>query len=175
MVVSSVNESESALSTHPHNICGKINKQTNKTLIGLKNDKDEINLYELQDNTYTLYKEYKFKNVIIIEANRPIDMEGYKEEKININGNEIKAYKQNDNNNFYLIYGTNVENGETNLYQYDKHEETLQIFNSSLLNKVNDLNNQNNYYIYIIIALAVILLITYIVLLIKKIKPKKEY
>ena len=73
------------------------------------------------------------------------------------------------------MYGTNIENGKTSLYQYDSKENTLQIFDLTSLKRT---ENKEKKYAYMILGLGTILVITYFILLIstirKKVKSKKK-
>ena len=151
------------------------NKATNTTLVGLKDTDGNIELYEYKDDNYKIYKEYEFDSIIITPAAIKDIPEGYIESKVTIGEDEITAYKSETNNDFYLINAINISNGEENLYQYNKKENTLQIFNKDILKKLDTLEEKNQNYTYVIIGLGALLIITYLVILINSIrKPKRR-
>ena len=151
------------------------NKTTNTTLVGLKDSEGNVELYEYKDDNYTLYKEYSFDSIIITAASKKNIPEGYVESTIKIGEDDVVAYKSETNDDFYLINAINIATGEENLYQYDKKENTIQIFNTDLLNQLDSLESKNSKYTYVIIGLGALLIITYIALLISSIKkPKKK-
>lgn len=143
---------------------------TKYTLVGLKDKDGNINLYiyNEKDKSFTLYKELTFKNItiyIIDDTSKiPTDL---KKEEIEINKEKVIAYKIKDE--FYLIYGMNIETGETSLYQYDTKENTLQRY---INNDTKKEKKSKNYYLYGIIILGIILVITYLVILINLIKKE---
>ena len=144
---------------------------TKYTLVGLKNDSGDINLYIYRENhkSYTLYKEISFKslNLYIIDDDSKIP-DDYKKTTMTINNEKVTAYKTTKNNDFYLLYGMNIETGNTNLYQYDKEEGTLQRF--VFTEDDSNLQNDNDVYLYTIIGLGGFLSLTYLIILINLIK-----
>lgn len=169
------NYEEAIIKIGEDEVPGFYNKTTNTYLVGLKDEEGIINLYVYKDDKYSLYKELSFNSIIITKASSNSIPKGYKEETIKIGEDEVVAYKDIENNNeYYLINGVNISTGEEHLYQYDKKENTLQIFNNDLLTKIDLLNDKNNNYLYVIIGLGSLLIITYIVILISSIKGNKK-
>ena len=142
---------------------------TQYILVGLKDEDGNFNLYiyNEKDKSYTLYKELTFKSVVlyVIDDTSKIPKD-LKKEEIEINKEKITAYKLNES--FYLLYGMNIETGETTLYQYDSKENTLQRY----INNNKEQKSQKNYYLYGIIGLGLLLVITYLGILINLIKRK---
>ena len=157
-----------------------INKKSNITLVGLK-DKDGDISYYIYSQVFTLYKEVKIGNLIIVlnTVDKSKIPDNYKEYDITINKNKIKGYKYKPSSNFYLISGTNLETGKDNVYVYDKNENTIQRYNDEV---IKDLNNKlNNYIKYTIIigsSVGGLIIIISIILLTKsrttKNKTKKK-
>lgn len=148
------------------------NEATNTYLVGLKNNDGEIKLYEYKDGNYLEYKEVSFSSIIITTTKLNEIPEGFVEETITINDEQVTAYKNNENE--ILVSGINIKTGKENIYKYDKEENTLQIYNNSLLTKISELNNDKNNYLYVIIGLGSLLIITYIVLLLSTLKKDKN-
>lgn len=109
---------------------------TNYTLIGLKNSKNEVGLYVYneKENSYTLYKEMNFAKVVFYPMSINEEIKNYKEYQIKINEELVNVYKTSNESKFALMYGTNVETGETGYYIYDSEENTLQRYNEDELN-----------------------------------------
>lgn len=169
---------ETTLSINNEEIPALHSEITKYTLVGLKNANGDINLYiyDEKNKSYTLYKEIVFKSVslYIMDGDAKVP-DNYKKTTITINNEKVLAYKSTENNGFYLIYGMNIESGDTNLYQYDDEEGTLQRF---VVNK-NDAKETNNedMYLYTIIGLGGFLSLTYVVILInlvRKTSKKKD-
>lgn len=105
--------------------------------------------------------------------------EGYEESNIKINSEIVKAYIINDDieNQFVLLYLTN-ENGETDFYQYDRIEKTIQRYQPSALKgtdaEENSLSKENQSSFIIIAAMAGVILILSIVLAATAMKLRNE-
>lgn len=151
------------------------NEKLGYTLVGLKDSDGNIDLYiyDEKENSYTIYKEYTFKSLIIcvIDDDSKIP-EGYTKTNIKIDDKEIDAYQLTSDSKYYLFYGINVETGKENLYVYDKEEETIQRYNDD--EAIDDAMAKEEIYQYIIIGLGSLLIITYLVLLINLISNSKK-
>lgn len=147
-----------------------INNVTKVTLVGLTDENGDVSLYSYKDNTYSLYKEFSFNKIIVTEEKLNKIPQGYKEVKIVINEKELTAYQNDESSNFYLVYATNIENGLTNLYQYDSKENTLQLFNQKENDKKVEIEEKNKIYEYIIIGLGSLLVVTYLYILVTTLK-----
>lgn len=98
----------------------------------------------------------------------------YKKTNITYNDEKIVAYKIKASSKYALIYGMNVETGEENIYMYDSKEDTLQIYNTEEITK---LNEDNILYLKVMFGLgilSIILIITIIVILAKNKKKSKK-
>ena len=93
-------------------------------------------------------------------------------EKTNINDNEITAYKLT--NNYYLFYATNIETSATNLYMYEVHEGTIQIFNKDLVTTFEKKLEDTKYLVYIMSGLSVLFGILIIIVATSKNKKHKK-
>ncbi len=100
---------------------------TDYTLVGLSDTDGNINLYIYKDDSYTLYKEYKFNGVTIYPKEPRKLLKDLKESNIKINDTDVVSYELKDYP-YKLIYGMNVETGKDNWYSYDEKEGTFQIF-----------------------------------------------
>ena len=145
------------------------------TLVALKDEAGNQNFYVYDNGKYTLYKEFGFGKLTLY----PLEMfkkdipSGYTKTNIQYNDQDIIAYKLNKNSKYSLIYAMNIETGKKNIYMYDSKENTVQIYNTEEIDK---LNEQIELYFYIIIglsSLSLLLFILCIVLLFKK-KNKKN-
>ena len=120
---------------------------SNYTLVGLINRNGDTNLYIYDNDTYTLYKEYKFNGVTLyLKAPKELP-KGAKENKLTINGDSITSYSIKDNS-YPLLYGMNVETGEENFYTYDSSENTLQKYvvgNKNNTTEVTQVSNSVSY------------------------------
>ncbi len=101
---------------------------TNITLVGLKNEDGEIALYnfDVNANVYVLYQEVKSNSFNVVPQIYDKELDGFIKKEVEINGIKVNAFVRDNNDEFYIIYGTNTESGETQLYKYDTKENTLQ-------------------------------------------------
>lgn len=154
-----------------------INEKIETTLVGLKDAEGNISLYSYKDDEYTPYVEFAFNSIIITQSDDIEIPKKFEKVTIKIGNTDVTAYKYKDdknNDNFYIIGAKNVNTGEENLYQYDSKENTIQILNTSLFNKVDKLVDDNNIYMYIILGLGTLLIVTYLFFLFSMIKKKKK-
>ena len=146
---------------------GYSNKKLNYDVVALKDDAGNINYYIYKNNSYTLYKEYRFNNIVLQVLDKELSpgyvktnfsygngvITSYQEAKVDIVKNTYALDSENVvGNQFYLFYARNVETGEEQIYQYDAKEKTIQRYNTELLEMYKQ--NKNIYYIYILVLLA---------------------
>ena len=160
------------------------------TLVGLK-DNDGLIKYFIYDNgEYTYYNEQVFNGITL----RILDKElpnGYIEKKFTYNDSELVGYQEakldiikntyalTDNeiegNNFYLFYAINLDTLKEELYQYDLTENTVQRYNTLILDMYRD--RSDKYYLYLlgsILLLGVSIILFSIVLMVKGKKRNKK-
>lgn len=150
---------------------------TNYTLVGLKDDEGNKNLYiyNEKDNTYTLYKEFKFSqlNIYIKNLDSKKIPSTFKKYKETINEQEVEVYKLNKKSNYSLIYGLNLETNEEHIYIYDKHENTVQIYNREEQEKIEEELEKTKKLIIILIVVIVILVLLVTIGFTRKNKTKE--
>ncbi len=151
-------------------------EELNYTLVGLKDEEGEVSLYiyDNVNNTYEKYIEYKFSGLIITPIPTDKTLENYKEFTEKIFDIETKVYKTKENSNFSIFYGKNVMTGEEGFYIYDEKNESVVVYDDTI---IKDLTSKNELYTYIILGLAGIFLIMFIIiitLLVKNGKRRKQ-
>lgn len=167
MPQASVYYTESTVKINEEDVPAYFNEQANITLVGLKNSVGETKLYIYDNGKYTLYEELTFNQLSIktLEVDESIIPEGYTKTKIDVSGNSVLVYGK-ENSDYYLIYGLNLENGNKNLYKYDKVENTLQRYENIVDN--------NDLYYYIIVGLFGFIVLSYIIFIILIAKNNKR-
>ena len=125
-------------------------EKTGFTLIGLKDNEGQIDLYIYHEetDTYTKYIELTVTSIIFYPLNKKEEL-NYTLTKITINNLELEAYHLSEDSDYYLVYGMNIETGEESWYLYDLKENTLQRYDSKTNNKDN-----SNMDIYQILSLV---------------------
>lgn len=171
---------ESTITINDQDVVAYTNNTIGYTLVLLKDSKGNINyyIYDLKNDSYTLYQEYKFGNLRlnILEMDKEILPDKYFKSKFIYNDNKIIAYKVKDNSKFYLFYAMNINTGKKNLYTYDSAEDTVQRYNQDEVNLYKNLNNDYSLFILIGLgSLGVIIVIVAITMIIKTKKRKKKY
>lgn len=147
------------------------NEVTSVTLIGLKDEQGNINLYSYNSSTgeYNVYKEYGFNkiNLYIHEDKKS----NYENIKININGEEVTAYKLEDLENYYLLYATNTNTGYEGYYLYDKKENSVQRYDTTILDR---LTLDKDKYLSIVLVLSCVCFLSMLFLLIEVNRDNKK-
>lgn len=173
------NYKESTVTINETEIPAFINEAANITLVGLKDEQGKIELFIYKDGEYFKYNEIKSNVYTLIPTEFEKELDLIKT-KVTINNEEIDAYKYNEKTNYVIISATNLENGKTDLYLYDKENNTAILFDDTLLDKeespiIND-NKLEKYYDYIFIAFAGALLLMLIVIfsLLHSLKKKQK-
>ena len=174
------NFEKTTVTINEQNIPGFYNETNNFTLVGLKDNEGNISLfiYNKENNEYKPYSE------TILNQNKiyplPLDKEikGYTKSKITINNVEFEAY-ENDNKEFYIIHGKDLETGKDNYFTYDKINNTIIRFHEEEQKKdeLNECNNKNQLYQKMLILLfgeTIIIFIILICILISKISKTKK-
>lgn len=144
---------------------------TNFTLVGLKDSEGNSGLYIYKDGKYTKYEEIKTSAVTLFPISSNNEIKYFTKEEIEINGIKVNAYKYKNNNDFYLLYGVNIETGKEELYYYDTSNNLLAKYDENL---INDLSKKLDNYLLIIIVLASETLLLVLILLITSIKKNKK-
>ena len=151
----------------------KINKQdipslyneiTKVHLVGLKNSDGKISLYSYNTKTgeYSKYLEFKFDlmNLYIFKNKNS----KYKLVSIKINDKKVPAYKLENLSDYYLLYGTNTMTGYTGYYLYDVIDNSIQRYDSKLLDSVVKTKDR---YLNVVIVLSCVCFLSMLFLLIE--------
>jgi hypothetical protein len=99
------------------------------TLVGLKNPEGVVSLFIYDNGEYTPYIELSLNNIVFTPLKYNKTIENYEKTTILINTVEVEAFKISDKSDYAIVYGKNVETGNTGLYLYDSEENTLQRYN----------------------------------------------
>lgn len=107
---------------------------TRLTLVGLKSPEGEIGLfvYDEKNDAFTLYTELRIGGIVFYPYSLEDDLKvpaGYGKFILEIEDNEIDAYRMDEKSKYSLMYGMNVETGKSGFYLYDQVEGTLQRYN----------------------------------------------
>lgn len=149
---------------------------TGYTLVGLKDEEGNANLYIYEDGKYMLYNEYSFAQIKLypMEANSKDIPSLYHKTTIKLNNKDVVAYKLDDASDYALIYGMNVDNGKTNLYMYNETENTIQLYTREEMDLLDKKLNTYVLAIAVLSGVSVLLFILCIVFLISKRKKKDK-
>lgn len=122
---------DTILSIRGINVPAYENKDINLILVTLKDSKGTYNLYTYDENTeiYKKYVEFQTGLLRLYIQNPDETIEIPKEfdkAVFFINDVQITGWDLNANDNYKLVYATNINSGEKSLYLYDSKEGTFQ-------------------------------------------------
>jgi len=147
-----------------------VNKQTNTTLVGLKDNNGHIELYAYSNGKYTL-----FNQIISNYHLLPVNAEELNliTTTVTINKESYKAYKYSENSPLYIISAINLENGKTNFYLYDPDNQSAILYDDTY---IVESENHIAEYTNIIIALGSVLVVLLIIIfiLIHNLRKKQQ-
>ena len=156
------------------------NEILNITLIGLKDDNGNISLfkYDKDQDTLIKYDFLKSESRTIIFENTDEKIPGYQKQTININNIDYEMYQSDIDSNYVLIYGTDLETGNKAWYSYNIKEQTIQVYMSNIINKMNDNFDKTikEYKLVVLsmVILSIILLLIVVIQLSSKNRLKKK-
>lgn len=152
------------------------NDYTGLVLVGLKDTEGNISLfiYDDENNSYKEYNELKSSQITIYPLKPEENIEGYKKGNVKIQDIDVEGFYLNEDSDFFVIYGVNVETGDKGFYMYDKKMQTLIKYNDELSSLLSEKIKLYTYIIIGFISLSVVMLIIIIVLVCKKSKKKKR-
>ena len=162
------NYTETTVKINEEEVPAYYSEITKYTLVALKNNEGKQDFYIYDNGNYKPYKVLTFNQVKLCLLDIPNVPDLYEKGIFVYNDENINAYKISPNSSYSLIYGMNIESGLKNYYIYDSNENTIQIYNTEEISK---LNEKIEYMIYVIIGLlgfSFILLIVTLVTVFKK-------
>lgn len=150
---------------------------TGYTLVCLKDEEGNIDLYRYTDTGYVLYKQIGTEGLVFIPGTNEKLITGYEQSKnITINNVNVKVYVDNSNSDYVLVYGMNASNGKSRWYMYDTLEGTFQRYEEKIITE--EKKDKDIYFILTLVfgGVAGLTLLLVIILLSKnsKIRQKNE-
>lgn len=138
---------------------------TGYLIVGLKDESGNISYFIYDDNTYTLYEERLF-NGITLYVKEPLESEipeSYVKSDLSIGGVPTVVYRSEENP-YPVIYGINVQTGQTNFYNLDEEEMTLQRL--IIKEKIVEETTKGSYvYLVVLLSITNVLLLIFLILL----------
>lgn len=149
---------------------------TGFTLVGLKDEEGTIALYRIENGSYLFYQQVTMDGVVFVPLSAPELLSDYSLSKSVLvqESSVVGYYKEGMDENFVLVYGMNAKTGESQWYQYDFTEGTLQRFqNKEVVQLKEDLKD---YFLLVIVFASGLGLsiLSIIILLIMNSKGKKK-
>ncbi len=149
------------------------NEISKKTLVALKDKDGNLCYFVYDNNKYTKFNELKLNSIDLMLLDATDIPKGYTKSTVIINDIEYPAYKI-DNSRFALVYGVNLANNNEGFYVYDNYENTLQRYDSSIIEMYQNKEKQLTYIVYILAGSSIALIILLFVSLTARGKKKKE-
>ena len=147
---------------------------TGYTLVGLKDENGNIDLYSYNEGKYSLYKQVGNDGFVFVPMNADELLNGFdKTKNIEINEESVKAYYDGTESDYVLVYGMNAKTGKSAWYTYDTLEGTFQRY----IEKIVDKKESNDTYFLLTIVfggVAGLALILLIALLVNNSKIRKK-
>lgn len=162
-LVMPVNFVESSVSINGITIPAFTNETSKLTLVGLKDSNNVMGLYKYDNEKYEKYIEIisgkiQFSNSVIATP-----LKGYVFKDIVINESSVKAMVVQKNSEFAILYGMDIATGKEGYYRYDLKTESIQRYDSEL---IDTLKEQNKNYVYVLIGLGSLTFLTLLLVII---------
>ena len=140
------------------------NELINILLVALKDENGNLYLFKYDNGNYVKYLSIQSTNLIVYPQDiDTIPFKGFTKTTINIDNEEITAFKYKDLDKYFIIYGMDLSTGETNYYLYDFNNKTFQVFDEELFNL---LTKEDNFYLYMLIGAGVLIVLCIIIIII---------
>lgn len=155
---------ESEVKIEKFDIPSLYNDVTKVTLVGIKDSDGNITLasYDSKTGVYELYNEFRF-DLMNLYIHEKTDSE-YEKKEIKINGIDTIGYKLEGVTDYYLVYATNTITGNEGYYLYDTKENSVQRYDTSMLDVVKD---EKDKFFSIVLVLSCVCFLTMLFLLIE--------
>lgn len=158
------NFNETTIKINEFDIPAFYNEVTKITLVALKNIDNEVSLYKYDNNKYDKYIEVSSGNIQFTPSKITNTLDGYMKKDIDINGNKVEALVVSENSKFAILYGINIIDGKEGYYVYDIESQSIQKYDSEMIDLLRDENKEYLNLIYIAGGLAAISLLLVIIL-----------
>lgn len=153
--------SDTTIKINDNDIPAFINTIANITLVGLKDSSGSIGLFQYKDGSYDIYNEINLKNLILIPTTFEKEL-NYIKTTININGEEVDAYKYSNYSEFVIISAKDLETGDIELYLYDTKNNTAIRFDEEFIDYTKDtIKNYSNVIIILCGIVGLMLIIVF--------------
>ena len=162
---------ETLVTIGENTVPGFYSEKTGYTLVGLKDVIGSVKLY-IYNNGYEPYISLEFNkmNLIVLEADEMDIPKGFVKDTITINNENVTCYK-NSELGITLLYGKSIITGETNFYEFENTDFTIQKFNLGAYDKMNE---KITLYSYVIIGLGGITLLILLSLIFSIVSNKRK-
>lgn len=152
------------------------NKVTKVTLVLLKDEENKIGyyVYNKKSGEYTEYHSLSVHGVTLQLLNSNGVRKGYTKYQEKIQNQTVDIYKLKKGHKVGLIYGTNVQTGNTSYYVYDANEQTLsKYYEEEVFYYQNELHKMKNHMMIFIGIVSFFIIILVIISLVRGKRRKK--
>lgn len=155
---------ETTIKIEDYDIPAFVNEVSGYTLVGLKDDIGNIELYIYNEGKYEKYNDFNSSMLTIVFLEPETTPHNFQKTTMLINEQETNVYI---NGKTTVVYGINLLTGKKNFYSYEKTEKTLQLFDITTF-ETNTEEQENNKYLVYGLSLGVLLLLLLVMLLSSK-------
>lgn len=139
------------------------NDKLDYTLVGLKDSEGNVinYIYDVKNKYYSMYS-YAYGEDLKIVVLEGKELENATKTKVTIDDKEYVAFKYNDSDRYFIVYGKNIDSGEEGFYLYDKENKTFSSYDKDFINTIlnkNSNSNSNKSYLYITITFGICIVI----------------
>lgn len=163
---------ETVIKIGAYDIPAFLNKVSNYILVGLKDEKGNIKLFQYKEGKYYEFNNFVSNRLSVVFLDMNNVPANYKKTNVKINNEDVVGYKVRGDNKV-LLYGINLETGKKNYYTYDSSEKTLQLFDIEKYEEQVKEDNTNKYLIYGLAGSTLLSIILVILFVSKCSKMKK--
>lgn len=146
---------------------------TGYTLVGLKDEEGNVDLYRYTDNGYEIYNQIGTEGVMFIPLDAPKLLDDYQQVKnVKINDITVKTYTNDTKSNYVMAYGMNAATGKVDWYRYDTIEKSFQRYEEEIVEE----DNNDIYFLLTIVFASVsgLALLLVIILVVTNSKVRKK-
>lgn len=154
---------------------GFYNEVTKFTLVGLKDENGDIDLfiYDENNNEYTLYEEALLDKVKLYPLPMDKNIENYSKSETNIGGIKFDSLKM-QNSIYSIIHAIDLDSGEKDYYIYDSKTNTLITYNDENIKPYQEKIEKYKKILFILIIETIFIFLVLIGILINKVKRVKK-
>ena len=167
------NYEKTTVKINEQSVPGFYNEVNKLTLVGLKNNEGETNLFIYDNNDFTKYIEATLDQVKLYPLEMDMTLDNYYLSKTNIDNIEFESLKMN-NSDYSIIHGKDLDTGKSDYYIYDSVNQTLIRYTDETLKPYQEKIKKYEKIMLILVIETIFIFLLLIGILINKIHTNKK-